>query len=66
MSGPEKSKQISVHRQQKAQRWRYVYRKIGMWQRVGIVVVTEYSESFSKSDQPAYEETSLITRVKFM
>ena len=37
---------------------RYSYRKIGILLRVNIVAVTEYSKSFSESDQSACQETS--------
>ena len=69
MSQPEKSKQIFVHRQEKTRRWRHGYRKIGRYK--DIVAATEYSENFSESDLPAYQERQrslviLITQAKMI
>ena len=68
MSRPEKSKQISVHGQEKTRTWRHGYRKIGMYKDL---VAAEYSENFSESDQSAYQERQqslviLITQAKII
>ena len=61
MSRPEKSKQTFVQRQERTRRWRYGYRKIDKSERVHVIAVSEYSESFSENDQSTYQERSAVT-----